>query len=774
MYTLKLFLSLFIFIICLSSQAFSSEFQYIAIPHFSENTVEFRRVQTTANAGTLNFWNESPGIFNCPFNLYGPNAVAIWQNYLFVSFDNFSTGGVLIYNFSDLFTSGGSFFRNSNPPIIIQTNAGTCGLLVDSISGDLYVSTAENGGVSGKITKYTRASLWSGSTVLPIPQSGTPTPFVSFFSGLTFDGLGNIWAGNLYQHSLICYKKLSNYEEFYYINGQASPNYTASRLRLAGSATISVYLLSDPEGLAKDPDGGIWFANNNDIAFGGGINSNGTFGKINSAYISNLMTQAISGSRVNPSVSNYYEVPQANVALYYVPGSMFGGIAYNNSQSPSTPYGLFINDEANGVIWNWRAMSDFIPFDSAGLRITAPGFGGISFNTSSFNISGGKHIKVSSGITQSNIASLTSLSNKIFAAVPGAGVFKTSDFGINWTASSSGISNNNLSCIISSGVNLFAGSQTGIFTSADNGLNWTSANNGLTSADVTSITSSGASIYAGTSSGGVFFSGNNGSSWTPVNNGLLSLNIKTLYSQSNILIAGTSSGGIFRSTNNGSSWSSINSNLPNLNIRSVLQSGSIIYAGTASGLYVSANNGSSWSSSTNGLPAGIAVLSLAVQGNDVFAGTSAGLFLSTNNGQSWMDKNQGYTSVAAVNSILISNGYLFTGTDNSVWRRSFDESVPVLNNSVSIVKGYGLSQNYPNPFNPTTKIKFQLPDGYSGNVKLTVYNSLGMEVQTLTDKNFHAGVYEVTFNAASLASGIYFYKLAAGNYSEVKKMCLVK
>ncbi len=85
---------------------------------------------------------------------------------------------------------------------------------------------------------------------------------------------------------------------------------------------------------------------------------------------------------------------------------------------------------------------------------------------------------------------------------------------------------------------------------------------------------------------------------------------------------------------------------------------------------------------------------------------------------------------------------------------------------------YTLNQNYPNPFNPTTSIKFSIPKDEF--VSLKVYDMLGKEVATLVNQNTNAGEYEVSFGAAKLTSGVYFYKLTSGNFSDVKKMILVK
>jgi hypothetical protein len=95
---------------------------------------------------------------------------------------------------------------------------------------------------------------------------------------------------------------------------------------------------------------------------------------------------------------------------------------------------------------------------------------------------------------------------------------------------------------------------------------------------------------------------------------------------------------------------------------------------------------------------------------------------------------------------------------------------------------FSLSQNYPNPFNPTTKISYSIP--HSSNVVIKVFDILGNEIGTLVDEEKPAGSYEVEFSAIggsggggdayNLSSGIYFYKLQAGNVVETKKMVLMK
>jgi hypothetical protein len=85
---------------------------------------------------------------------------------------------------------------------------------------------------------------------------------------------------------------------------------------------------------------------------------------------------------------------------------------------------------------------------------------------------------------------------------------------------------------------------------------------------------------------------------------------------------------------------------------------------------------------------------------------------------------------------------------------------------------FSLSQNYPNPFNPATKIKFGIPNEIS--VKLKIYDALGQEVFTLVNQVMEPGYYEYEWNASQFSSGVYFYRIEAGKFVQVKKLMLIK
>jgi len=109
------------------------------------------------------------------------------------------------------------------------------------------------------------------------------------------------------------------------------------------------------------------------------------------------------------------------------------------------------------------------------------------------------------------------------------------------------------------------------------------------------------------------------------------------------------------------------------------------------------------------------------------------------------------------------NGYIKFTIDNMVTVNGINETP----------QGFSLEQNYPNPFNPETVINYNV-NAQTSNVRLVVYNALGMEVNILVNEKQNAGSYSVKFDGSNLSSGIYFYKIEAGNYSDTKRMILLK
>ena len=116
--------------------------------------------------------------------------------------------------------------------------------------------------------------------------------------------------------------------------------------------------------------------------------------------------------------------------------------------------------------------------------------------------------------------------------------------------------------------------------------------------------------------------------------------------------------------------------------------------------------------------------------------------------------------------------YVLSSSLDTAMLFKFSQPTIVRNENTGLINDYKLYQNYPNPFNPTTNIKFSIVN--SGDVKLVVYDIQGREVRTLVNESLKPGTYEAAFDGSALNSGVYFYKLVTGNFTETKKMLLIK
>ena len=250
------------------------------------------------------------------------------------------------------------------------------------------------------------------------------------------------------------------------------------------------------------------------------------------------------------------------------------------------------------------------------------------------------------------------------------------------------------------------------------------------------------------------------------------------------LFAGTD-GGVFSSTNYGS-WGLVNAGLPNRPVRSLALSrfggGLSLFAGTwGRGVYRLDFNGTNWTQVNSGLPDTL-VSSLAISGTNLFAGTDGGggVFLSTNNGTSWTAVNKGLRSTF-VDVLFVSGTNLLAGGDDGVYWRPLSEMVTLVERlSTDLPRHFSLAQNYPNPFNPSTTIELALPK--SAFVTLRVYDLLGRQVGEQVNEKLSPGMYKTQWDARGLPSGVYFYRLSAGDpsassgqsFAETKRLILVK
>jgi hypothetical protein len=271
---------------------------------------------------------------------------------------------------------------------------------------------------------------------------------------------------------------------------------------------------------------------------------------------------------------------------------------------------------------------------------------------------------------------------------------------------------------------------------------------------------------------GLFRSVNNGASWTEANTGLTNLYVWDLIASGSTIFAATGGSGVFRSTDNGMTWSPATNGMGGAYLYSLGINGTTIFAGGAGATYRSTNNGDSWSLAISGM-GNVTIYSFASNGTDLFAGSyQLGVYRSTNNGATWSSYglNQFTIEALAVNGVQ-----LFAGIEGPLQRRRISPTESLAGITaleITTPLEFSLAQNYPNPFNPTTTIQFSIPQ--DEHVVLSIFDINGSEVVRLVDERLASGVYERTWNARSMASGVYFYRIDAGSFSQVKRLTLVK
>ena len=343
----------------------------------------------------------------------------------------------------------------------------------------------------------------------------------------------------------------------------------------------------------------------------------------------------------------------------------------------------------------------------------------------------------------------------IWAATYGEGVYKSLDGGDSWGASSGGLDYSCSKRVWDITVNpfnpciLYIATDCDAWKSADCGLNWTRTD--LTSGRVYSVLcdpTESQTVYAGRQ-GHLYKSTDGGSNWQDCSDGIESNDkIKALAANPDFLYAG---GGYIDHHNN-----------------------------PQGGIYITQIGNCTWTKVLDNVYCSEIVSNPACPDTMYASSFNSGIYRSTTGGFTWEPFNGGLPDTyREANTIAVNaNGeFAFAGFSyGSVWKTSISCDV-VKEIDQETASSFHLYQNYPNPFNPNTSIEFLLSK--SGQVKIEIFNILGQKVKTLVDQYLKAGHKLVDWdgkdnNGNDVSSGIYFYRLQAGDYVDTKRMVLLK
>lgn len=238
---------------------------------------------------------------------------------------------------------------------------------------------------------------------------------------------------------------------------------------------------------------------------------------------------------------------------------------------------------------------------------------------------------------------------------------------------------------------------------------------------------------------------------------------------------GSNDSRIYVSTNSGSNWTARTTTIKNP--FSIWFNGTAGIAGGTSivtpGVNRSSNNGTSWTAVT--VPTTSPVGGLVGDGSTFWIARGPVIYISTDNGITWaVDFNGDSPLTGSINHMCKAR------TGNKLWAVTSTGNIYYSDGVLSGVSGvsqqipesFMLLQNYPNPFNPVTNIEFAISK--SAFVELTVFDVTGREIETLVSRDLNAGTYKADWNASGYPSGVYFYRLDAGEFIETRKMVLIK
>ncbi len=426
-------------------------------------------------------------------------------------------------------------------------------------------------------------------------------------------------------------------------------------------------------------------------------------------------------------------------------------------------------------------------------------------------------LSVSLGAQVSSIHTLIEDSAGNVYAGTNAGVFVSSDAGHSWNRDSSDFRSRAVHAfVMTPGGILFAGTDLGVYRSSNDGASWTQAvrmmpHGGVGMSNVlTLLYDRAGTLFALYQMGGVAGTTDEGRSWywTPLADttascieldtasalvsgdlwgGLVRSRDEGLHFQplgttpgwhsiralrispEGEIIVGSDYWGVFRSTDDGQTWRNAGLTQTYITVLLLLPRGAVM-AGTEQGIFRWTDSLSGWQPKNNGMPTGeIWSLVRSPRGTIVAAG-SAGVFYTEDDGENWFPLNDGLENTVVLSLVFDAKGDLLAGTTGGVYVKS--SITGISSPSAAHPLEFSLSQNYPNPFNPSTRIRYSLKE--KSNVTLSLYNTLGERVRILVSDTQAAGSYEVTFDASGLATGMYFYRLIAGQYVGVKRLVLIR
>jgi photosystem II stability/assembly factor-like uncharacterized protein len=470
--------------------------------------------------------------------------------------------------------------------------------------------------------------------------------------------------------------------------------------------------------------------------------------------------------------------------LLYRASFVSESVGYSSGGTAS--FGNLLKTTDGGLNWNKLSLDPGQRFYSVHFLNENVGYAGSIGPTGLYKTTDGGQNWVSlntgTGVSTSIIYDVKFFDDNLGLAMYSSGqVARTTDGGNNWTAVSAGWGS-------AAGYNIFFVNSSTVYICGGGGRISKSVDGGASFSQLPTLGT--ATLYylhffdANTgfiaASGGRIYKTIDGFNFTETQLPVTSIFYSIKFAGTNIGWLGGSSGNLFYTEDGGNNWTK--SNLSIGSSQTIRE--------------IEISEGRMWLVGTDGMiirgyadpliPVELASFNASVIGNDVtLSWTTAsevnnlGFDIERQTNNEW--QNIGFvegkgTTTGITNYSFIDKDLVVANYNYRIKQIDMDGTFKYHNLSESIEVGtpdkFELSQNYPNPFNPATAIKYTLPQ--SGLVTLKVFNVIGQEIAELVNEVKQAGSYTIEFNANSLPSGVYIYKLNSGNFTSTKKMLLIK
>jgi photosystem II stability/assembly factor-like uncharacterized protein len=486
------------------------------------------------------------------------------------------------------------------------------------------------------------------------------------------------------------------------------------------------------------------------------------------------------------------------------------GTAYNSWIKSGTLYDVWIQSPGGKVI-----------------AVGAPGISGTTFDQAMYSTDGGETWTIATADSTPHDFNDLSMVDPMtgYACLEDHYVYKTTDGGLTWTdlgQISSTTSDLEEIFFVDANTGYTFGASGNGHKTTDGGATWTTLTTGVSVTLYSSYFLDANTGYVVGSSGTLLQTTDGGASFTPLDPGS-STTLRGIWfvSPSVGYICGSSSN-VRKTTDGGANWTvidpPISTTLYDIEFR--FEDNGII-VGSSGRTFVTDDGGATWNFENNSsstlyavgietassdtsatytvgslafimrnsqviVPVELASFTASVSGNDVTLNwitatelNNLGFYVERQESEQWIEVGfvEGYGTTTEPKDYVFVDKNVPAGTYYyRIKQVDFDGTAKYYEHEqeieVAAPVSYDLSQNYPNPFNPVTKIKYSVPaDGF---VNIAVYNVLGEKVVEIVNSMQKAGRYEVTFDASNIASGMYLYRMEAGNFVSIKKMMILK